>query len=138
MADVPHYCSACGEIHGGGSSRESEELKIAKLNADRDIRIAEIQRSERRVLAEAGVETTEVQAEAEIAVAEVQAGAAVDEAVVENEVLEEIVAPDEPEPVVIPVAAPAGGAEEETSGPPEIAPASQSSGKSAGFWDNYH
>ena len=39
MADVPHYCSACGEIHGAGS-RESEDLKIAKVNADRDIRIA--------------------------------------------------------------------------------------------------
>lgn len=135
MADVPHYCSACGEIHGG-TSRESEELKIAKLNAERDIRIAEIQRGETKIAAEAEIAATEVVADAQVEVAEVEAEAAVDEAVVENEVLEEIVSPPETDPVIVPVAADGGDDDGEAPGPPEVEPAApRKSG--GGMWDSY-
>jgi hypothetical protein len=90
MADVPHYCAACGEIHGG-SSRESEEVKIAKINAERDIRVAELARGESKTFVEGQIEQTEI-----------EASAAVDEAVVKAEILEELAEPEpEPEPVVI-------------------------------------
>ena len=135
MADVPHYCAACGEIHGGSTGRESDELKIAKVNAERDVEIARLAHSAERREAEAVVEVAEVQAEADVAEAVVEAEAQVAEAVVENEVLEEIVNP-EPEPVVV-VQQDAGPQEDEEAGtPPETAhvPAESSSG---GFWDKY-
>lgn len=135
MADVPHYCAACGEIHGG-SSRESEEIKIAKINADRDIEVARIQRGETKIAAEAEIAATEVVADAQVEVAVVEAEAAVDEAVVENEVLEEIVSPPEADPVIIPVAGDGGDDDGEAPGPPEVEPAKpEKSG--GGYWDSY-
>jgi hypothetical protein len=88
--DVPHHCSACGEIHGG-SEQESEQVKLAQINAKRDVEVARIQRGETKLAVEGAIEQTEIAAEA-----------AVDEAVVENAILEELTAPEpEPEPVVI-------------------------------------
>jgi hypothetical protein len=135
MADVPHYCAACGEIHGG-TGRESEEVKIAKINAERDIEVAKLQRAETRDYTEAATEQTEIAAQAEVAVAAVEGAAAVEEAIVENEVLEEIVNPEPPETTVV-VQQESGPEEDEEAGtPPETTPV-QSESKSNGFWDKY-
>lgn len=64
-----HYCAACGKIHGGDG--QDAQVKIAKINADRDIEVARIGRGE--------FQKTELEAETEIAVAEIQAEAGVAE-----------------------------------------------------------
>lgn len=70
MSDIgEHYCSACGEQHGG-HARKDPDVEIARINAERDVEVARIQRGE----AKAVVETS---AEVELAVAEVEAEAAV-------------------------------------------------------------
>jgi len=38
-----HFCSACGQRHGG-ESRTDAEVKIARIQADRDIEVARIER----------------------------------------------------------------------------------------------
>src|SRR5208282_4340792 len=63
-----HFCSACGEQHGG--SNVAPEVEIARIQAKRDVEVARIQRGE--VVGEAKVE-----AETEIAVAELETSAAV-------------------------------------------------------------
>ncbi len=92
MADVPHYCSACGEIHGGGG--EPPEVKVARINADRDIEVARLARAEARQEIEAGVEQTEI-----------AAGAAVEQTAIEAEAIIETGAP-EPEAVPAEIEAP--------------------------------
>jgi hypothetical protein len=66
-----HYCAACGHMHG--AEGQDSAVKIAEINAKRDIRLAELARSETRTAAELGAET-------EVAVAEIHAGAGVAEA----------------------------------------------------------
>jgi NMD protein affecting ribosome stability and mRNA decay len=129
MADVPHYCSACGEIHGG-ASRESEEVKIAKIMADKEIRIAELANRATTEVVEGSIEQTEI-----------EAAAAVDEAVVKVEVMEELAEPPEPEPQPVTVVsneAEGGDAEPEPEAePPEAegAPAAPvPSGSSNPWW----
>jgi hypothetical protein len=67
-----HYCAACGQIHGG--ERTDAEVRIAKINADRDIEVARLQRSEYQhavdVDAETAVAVTELQTEAGVLEAE--------------------------------------------------------------------
>jgi hypothetical protein len=70
IAGGSHYCSACGQVHGGQD--QAAEVAIAKINADRDVRVAEIQRAEVRHAATLGAET-------QIAVAEISAAAGVEE-----------------------------------------------------------
>lgn len=66
-----HHCSACGQIHG--AEGDDSSVKVAEINAKRDIRLAEIARGEMRT-------ATETMAETEIAVAEIHAEAGVAEA----------------------------------------------------------
>lgn len=130
MAEFAHHCSACGEMHGGPGG-ETEAVKIAKIEADRDIQVARIQRSEARQEIEADVEIAGIGAEA-----------AVDAAVAEAAVLEEVLSPPEPvtepepepepEPEVIPEPEPAG---EEVLSPPEHEVKAPKAGK--GFWAGY-
>lgn len=91
---APHHCTGCGEMHGG-EHRESPEVAIARIQAERDIRVAELGRGE--------FQQTELEAETEVKVAEIEAAAAVEESTVKAEVLEDILAPpeQEPEPVVV-------------------------------------
>jgi hypothetical protein len=119
----PHYCSACGQQHGGGS-RKDPDVEIARINAERDIRVAELARGE--------FKTTPLEAETQIAVAEIEAGAAV-------AVAEELGSPDEPEPetqAIVVEGPPAEPPEE----PASIEPASDAPGeppaprKSHGYW----
>jgi hypothetical protein len=70
MAAGSHYCTGCGQVHGADD--QAAAVKIAKIQADRDIEVARIQRGETR-------EVVEVNAETEIAVAEIGAAAGVEE-----------------------------------------------------------
>lgn len=133
MPDImPHFCTGvgCEALHGG--SRESDDVRIAKINADRDIRVAELARSESRQ-----------EIEAEVEQAEIMADAIVDEAVVEAEVLSDILTPDPiegepaPEAAAVPVEMPEAEMETEPApGPAEIEsePVSDEKG---GWWSGY-
>jgi hypothetical protein len=126
MADVPHYCSACGEIHGGPAGK-NPEVEIARIQAERDIEVAKLSRAETREVVEGAIEQTEI-----------ESAAAVDEAVVKTEVLEELAAPEpEPEPVVI-VSNEAEGDPEPEPEPeadlPEPGPPPEPAGKANVWW----
>lgn len=130
MAEMQHYCSACGEVHGG-SSRESEEVKIAKINADRDIEVAKLSRAEMREMNEAHTEQTEI-----------EAGAAVEQTAIEAEAITEIGVPPEAEPAVPVVEAPVvveapQESVDEPPAPPETEPAPSHS-RGGGMWAGYH
>jgi hypothetical protein len=129
MADViPHFCTGtgCEALHG---SPESEDVKIAKINADRDIRVAQLAHSDVHLETEAEVEQAEVIADAEVEQTAIQA-----EAIIETGL------PD-PEPEVPVVEAPVIVTEpepepEDTGAPPETEPAPREE-KSAGWWAGY-
>ena len=129
MADVQHYCSACGEIHGG-NSREADEVRIAKINAERDIEVARIQRSEAKAAMDAETEQTEIVAEAEVE-------SAVAEAIVTTTILAENDQPPEPEsePAPEPVIVEAPEPEEEVPAPAEVEHESPKHDK--GYWSGY-
>jgi hypothetical protein len=80
-----HYCTGCGRVHGNDD--QAAAVKIAKINADRDVRVAEIARGETRTVAELGAET-------DIAVAEIQAAAGVEETAALAEGIAEAGGPD--------------------------------------------
>jgi hypothetical protein len=65
----PHMCGTCGQLHGGDDDMAA--VKIAEINANRDIQVAKIGRGE--------FQTTPLEAETQIAVAEIQATAGVAE-----------------------------------------------------------
>jgi hypothetical protein len=64
-----HFCGTCGKIHDDG---QDAQVRIERIRADRDVRVAEIQRSETRAVVETGAET-------EVAVAEIGAAAGIEE-----------------------------------------------------------
>ena len=132
MADVPHYCSACGEIHGGHSG-DSEAVRVAKIQADRDIEVARIQRSEARQAIEAETEQTEIEAEAEVQ-------AAVAEAVVTTSILAAESGPPAEEPAEAPVIeAEPVAAEPVDEGPPAPPEAEHKvpAKSGGGYWAGY-
>lgn len=73
MADMmPHYCSACGETHGGATGK-NPEIEIARINAERDIKVAEMNRGEFKPTPaelETQTEIAQINAEAEVGAAE--------------------------------------------------------------------
>lgn len=130
-----HFCSACGEQHGGGQ-RTVPEVEIARIHADRDVKIAQLEYRE-------GLEGLAVEAETAVVIAELETESAV-------AVAEETGAPDgqgeEPGPPIV-VEAPA--AEEPEAPAPDMAPpelvdtgtSSPSSGtrsSDSGWWAGYH
>lgn len=129
MADVPHYCTGCGEVHGGGSG-DSPDVKIAKINADRDIEVARIQRSEARQAIEAETEQTETIAAAEVEQTAIEAEAIAEAGIPEPEpempVIEAPVVVQAPEEPAGEVSAPP---ETETGPPVEI--------KRPSMWSTY-
>lgn len=127
--DVPaHYCIG-GECPLHGSGRESDEVKVAKINAERDIEVAKLARSETRDIIEAETEQTEIVAEA-----------SVEEAVVQADVLEDLAEPEpanESDPVVVEI--PAADPEPEpdaAAAPEETEPAAEKT-ESKGWWAGY-
>jgi len=123
---IPHHCSACGEVHGA-SPRTSPEVEIARIQAERDIRVAELSRGE--------FQKTELEAETEIAVAEIEAAADVEEAIVKAEVLDDILTPEpEPEPVVIVENEAEAESAEPDDAPPEIETAPPAPKRSNAWW----
>ena len=105
-----HYCSACGTQHGGHTGKDAE-VRIAEIQAKRDVEVARIQRGEVKAVTELEAETaiavTELEAAAAVAVAEetdpVPEGDSEDgnqSIIVEGPPAEP--APDEPEPSIEP------------------------------------
>jgi predicted nucleic acid-binding Zn-ribbon protein len=93
-----HSCAECGLPHDAvvAEERESEQYRLAKLESETRIKLAQIERSSVRLDVEAAVEVAEVQAEAEVEAAAVEGeiiSAALEASDVEAEPIE-IVAPD--------------------------------------------
>ena len=129
-----HQCTECGLTHDhGGALPTDPAVEIARIQAERDMRIAELQRGE--------LDKTELEAETEIAVAEIEAAAGVEEATVKAEVLDDILTPPEPEPEPVVVVEPEPEPEPEpleAAPPPAAEPASiTEQNKRAGYWDYY-
>jgi hypothetical protein len=93
-----HVCETCGLLHDAlvAEERESEAYRLAKLESETRIKLAQIERSAARQEVEAAVEVAEVRADAEVEAAAVEAeviAAALAASDVEAEPIE-IVAPD--------------------------------------------
>ena len=86
MSDMPHYCSACGQTHGGQAVTDPS-IEIARINADRDIAVARLQARQARDGNETAVAVAEVEGDAQVGAAEA--------------VAEVIAAETAPEPVII-------------------------------------
>lgn len=73
MADMtPHYCAACGEMHGGSTGTDPA-IKIAQINADRDVRVAELNQRSMTSTAEeleSRAEVAQIEADAAVGAAE--------------------------------------------------------------------
>lgn len=115
---APHYCTGCGDMHGG-EVRESPEVAIARIEADRAVKVARITAHQDENWNETRVEVAGIEGAAEVASAEATA-----------EVVGEIIAAgsgagDEEEPAVVVEAPPAETPEEE----PSIEPKDESSGE---------
>lgn len=102
-----HACETCGLQHAHPGelppAPESDAVKIARVEAERDIKVAQLQARQTRDELETAETIAETVAEAEVAAAEVEADAAAEvaEALIEtaDEPEEVIVAPEpEPEP----------------------------------------
>jgi hypothetical protein len=82
-------CADCGSgnvLLAPGPAEESEAVKLAKIDSETRIKIAQLQHHDELAVNETAVEIAETQAETEVAVAEVQA-----------EAIAELVAEGEPE-----------------------------------------
>lgn len=125
-----HECPDCGLSHDApGRPAEDPMVKVAKVEAERDIQVAKIQ---------AGVSRDEMLREIEALRAELTVRQE-EPPIAESVIVEAQADPEpEPEPEVIPVDAPAPEPPaEETPPPPETVPPSKSEKKKAGFWDMY-
>ncbi len=120
-----HYCSACGQQHGGPDA--NAEVEIARIMAHRDVEVAKIERGEAKTVAEVAAET-------EIAVTELETAAAVEVAAETDAPAAE---PEEPETTTILVDGPEAEPAEEA---PSMEPAEDSHSeppeprRSRGYW----
>ena len=118
-----HFCTGCGQPHGG-EHRADPGVEIARIQAERDVKIAQLeyrQDQEAGILAaETAVEVTELETEAELV-----------EAVATAETLAEAAGPPEAEPAPVTIeAAPEPEPEAEEVTPPPPAEHSGSGGHS--------
>lgn len=122
-----HFCSACGEQHGG-EQRTSPEVEIARINAKRDVEIARMEYREAQegavLAAETAIEVTELETAADIAVAE------------ETEPPEPDSSEDGNQSIIVegPPADDAGEAEPDTLEPKEEHLPEPAASKSRGYW----
>jgi hypothetical protein len=135
---VTRYCPDCGDSHECTAEADREEgktrIRLAEIERDRDVRIAELRAGEVKTEAAAAVDIAAAEAETDAARAEGEAAGMA-------EVLEAAAGPPpaEPadaEPVIVdvpPAEPPADG----TPAPPETVPPARSEKKSPGFWDMY-
>jgi|SRR5450755_3907239 len=86
MDGMPHYCTGCGEVHGG-SSGKNPEIEIAKIHAARDVEVAKLHRNE--------FKPTDGELETQITVAEIEGESRVGAA----EAIGEAITP--PDPVTV-------------------------------------
>lgn len=137
------YCPHCGgevehavETAGPAEEVVSAEVEIARINAERDVKVAQIAARQDKDWNETRLEETKVEAEAEVASAEATA-----------EVVGEIIAAEagagdgqedgEP-PVVVEVTEPEGDPEPVAPAPPQLAePTEPETKKAPGWWDAY-
>jgi hypothetical protein len=127
------FCAECGVEHCVDAPQlTAAEVRIAEINANRDIEVARLAKAETTIRTEGYVAETEIEADAQV-----------DEAVVKaevvGEVLDQVLEPDpEPEPVVVVSDESGGGGGEElpSAEPPEAEPAAAvSSGPSNPWWE---
>lgn len=91
-----HYCSACGQRHGGDDMGAA--VKIAKIEADARVRIAEIERGETLRAMETAAETAIVVTELETAAGVEEAAALADGIADSGSEAEPLVISDVPAP----------------------------------------
>lgn len=91
MSDMPHYCTGCGQVHGGQTATDPS-VEIARINAERDVQVAKLQARQQRDYNETAVAVAEVEGDAQVGSAEAMA---------------EVIAAEtpEPEPVIVTVEA---------------------------------
>lgn len=123
-----HGCPECGLLHDMPDHGESA-VRIARINADRDIEVARLARAEARHEIDAGVEQTEIAADAAVEQTEIEAAA-----IVEVGMPPEPEPEPEPEPVIIAAAAPEEP-EEDVAAPPEVEHPKPEQNK--GYWAGY-
>jgi hypothetical protein len=130
------YCPDCGTPHECDSGDMQARIRLAEIEANRDIEIARLGASTDRIEAAAAVEIAESEAVIDAAHAEGEAEGM-------ETVLEAGAAP-EPEPGAEPVIAviPGGDSEPGTEGespppPPETEAPESAEPKRAGYWDMY-
>jgi hypothetical protein len=123
------FCPDCGIDHHAGErdgGGKSAEVRIAEINAKRDIEVARIQRGESRAETEAAIEMTEIETEGAVEVAAELADALAGPADPEPET-----GADPAEPVVI-TEDPAPPADDIT--PPEVESHHEPAAKAGGLW----
>ena len=124
-----HSCPDCGLAHGSaGEMPESDEVKIARLNKERDVEIARLQARQDKDWNETRVEVAEIEAGAEVDAAVATAelvGDAIEAGALEAE------AEPGPDPVVV-VDAPEPEPEPDLAPPADVTPAPAP--RSKGLW----
>ena len=138
---MTRYCPDCGDPHECTAQITGEDdktkIRLAEIERDRDIRIAELQAAASGVDAAAAVDIAAAEAEADTARAEGKAAGM-------GEVLEDLggggdgqdLEDGEQAPVIIDQAPAEPPAAEPVMAPPDT-PAPHREKKSPGFWDNY-
>jgi hypothetical protein len=130
-----HDCPECGLTHSIPEHGDSEAVRIATINAKRDIEVARLQRAETRLETETALEQTEIITEGETEVAVIEAESGVEAA----EAVADALAPPEPEPEIVEVPAAAaddpGETEDEAAAPGEVEKKAPASG--GGYWSGY-
>jgi hypothetical protein len=99
-----HLCADCGLAHespGDAAPPVIPEVEIARINADRDVKVAQLAARQDKAWNETMLEETEIRADAEVAVAEVQAEAIAEVIAAEGEASVEAAGDGTPEPVIV-------------------------------------
>ena len=128
-----HDCPDCGLTHSMPERGTSEAVRIAEINANRDIEVARLARAEARMETEAELAAVGIVTEAETEQAVIEAESGVEAA----EAVAEALAPPEPEPQIVEVPAemPEPEAEDEVGTPGEVEHKTPKSG--GGYWAGY-
>jgi len=126
------FCPDCGIEHCADAKEvTAAEVRIAEINANRDIEVARLAKAETTIRTEGYIEETAIAADAQVEEAVVKAE-------VVGDVLDQVLEPEpEPEEVVVVADESGGGGGEEmpAAEPPEAEPAAPvSSGPSNPWW----